>query len=109
MNTVGCKFTLQMLPGMPFMKYYFSRVWLFIICLLLGSLCIAPERVAQAQTALELTITPAFEGNCVPGTWLPLQVALVNEGAAFEALVVATLPGNPNCYTMPVELPGRSL
>ncbi len=90
------------------MKYYFSRVWLFIICLLLVSLHIAPERVAQAQTALELTITPAFEGNYVPGTWLPLQVALVNEGAAFEALVVATLPGNPNRYTMPVELPGGS-
>ncbi len=90
------------------MKHYFSRIWLSIIWLLLSSIFIAPERVAQAQTSLEFTITPAFEGNYVPGTWLPLQVALVNEGAAFEALVAATLPGNPNRYTAPVELPGGS-
>jgi len=65
---------------------------------------ITPERTGQAQVSLQFTATPAFEGNYVPGTWLPLRISLINNGSSLNALLVATLPNNPNRYTLPVDL-----
>jgi hypothetical protein len=94
-------------------------VWLLSLCLGLsvGALWIlwqgfmvAPADVAaQEQDALteelDVTVTPAFEGNYLPGTWLPLDIAIRNQGTAFDATLVVTLPNSPNRYTLTLEMP----
>lgn len=62
--------------------------------------------LASAQAALDVQVVPAFEGNYLPGTWLPLDIALRNEGTGFDALIAAALPNSPDRYTLLVDLPG---
>lgn len=90
------------------MQYRFLRLWLLLfgsIGLLLLPGIYFTAQPAHAQTDIQLTVTPAFEGNYMPGTWLPLQVALTNDGPAISALLTAAASNSPNRYTQRVELP----
>lgn len=87
------------------MKHRLLQIWLLSsVCLLLTPIISQPPPL-QAQAPTQFTVTPAFEGNYVPGTWLPLQITLRNDGPAFTALVAAQLPNSISRYTLPVELP----
>lgn len=59
----------------------------------------------RAQPAVTLTAAPAFDGNYVPGAWLPVTLTLSNSGPPLQALVAATLPEAPFRNTQLVELP----
>ncbi len=59
----------------------------------------------QAQAGLELTAVPAFEGNYLPGAWLPIQVRLKNSGAARGVAVAAAIANTSFRNTVPVDLP----
>ncbi|MCS6879996.1 MAG: hypothetical protein RMK84_04740 [Oscillochloridaceae bacterium] len=60
---------------------------------------------ARAQAGLELTAVPAFEGNYLPGAWLPIQVRLKNGGAARVVVVAAAIANASFRNTAPVDLP----
>lgn len=85
-------------------KHYVSRVCsMFIWFILLAA--IVYKVPVYAQPDVQLAVTPAFAGNYVPGTWLPLQISLNNNGSAFAALVTAAFPNSTDRYTLAVELP----
>lgn len=60
---------------------------------------------ARAQAGLELTAVPAFEGNYLPGAWLPIQVRLKNSGPARAVVVAAAIANTSFRNTVPVDLP----
>jgi hypothetical protein len=62
----------------------------------------------SAQAAFEWDVTPAFAGNYVPGRWYPLHVSLANSGPAFEARIVAMLPGSAEQYVQDISMPQGS-
>lgn len=64
-----------------------------------------PWSDAYAQSGLEVTVTPAFEGNYRPGAWLPIYVRLKNDAVPRAVNVVAQLPGASFRHVYPVELP----
>lgn len=57
-----------------------------------------------------MSVEPGFGGYCKPDRWLPVGVALVNNGPAAEVEVRATLPSYGNVpqaeYRLPAQLPG---
>lgn len=61
-----------------------------------------------SQSAVTLTAVAAFEGNYLPGAWLPVEVRLSNGGPAVQALVTATLPDSTFRNVQSVELPTGS-
>lgn len=69
-------------------------------------LVLAPSGPARAQQGLSMTATPAFEGNYMPGAWLPIEVRLSNAGPPLTALVAAALPDSPFRNVQPVDLAG---
>lgn len=79
------------------------------ICLTLLALTVivgaAAPRDARAQPGVTLSATPAFEGNYTPGTWLPVEVRLRNNGATVAALVTAALAESPFRHVQHVDLP----
>jgi hypothetical protein len=75
-----------------------------LLFILIGALW--PTPALPAQTSVSMTVTPAFAGNYVPGTWLPITAFIENSGTAQNVLLVATLPGAPIRQVVPVELPG---
>ncbi len=78
-------------------------VFVLIVILLIGSL-IAPLP-SRAQSAVEISATPAFDGNYRPGTWLPITVTLDNSGPALDLLLTAALPNATFQHTLNVDLP----
>lgn len=75
--------------------------WLALLLLLF----LLPPTVRAQTPPLTFTATPAFGGNYVVGAWLPIAVTLRNEGPAFTAVIAATLPDNPNRFSLELELP----
>jgi hypothetical protein len=85
---------------------------LLVLLGLAGMPGILPALPAQSQASdppgaadIDMQVAPAFEGNHVPFTWLPLAVALRNDGPDFDGQLVATIPNDPNRYTLAVEMP----
>lgn len=78
-----------------------------LIALLILALGLAgvPHR-ALAQDAIELAVTPAFEGNYAPYRWLPLSIVLRNPGPATQVTLAAALPNAISRNTLAVDLPG---
>jgi hypothetical protein len=60
-----------------------------------------------AATAIEMTVTPAFEGVFKYGEWLPLSIELSNNGQDLESEVRVRVPRNSGgvTFTTPVSLP----
>lgn len=76
------------------------------LLLLLGA-CLCLSRVsAQPQAALDLVVSPAFEGNYVPGTWLPIRVSITNNGQPISVRVSAELPSETVRYAQDHQLAG---
>ncbi|NNJ09842.1 hypothetical protein EKD04_005840 [Chloroflexales bacterium ZM16-3] len=75
-----------------------------LMLILLGALYPVPS--ARAQASVSLTATAAFEGNYVPGTWLPITARIENSGTALSAVLAAELPGATIRHIVPVELAG---
>ena len=68
----------------------------------LGQLSLAQP--AKAQSAVQLEVTPLFEGNYGRGKWLPLSIVLRNQGAALDVLLAASIPNSTFRNTLSVEL-----
>ncbi|PDW03899.1 hypothetical protein CJ255_06510 [Candidatus Viridilinea mediisalina] len=60
----------------------------------------------HAEEVLLLEAEAAFNGNYTPGSWLPIQVNLSNQGVAREVVVVATAGGTGVHHSQAVALPG---
>jgi hypothetical protein len=74
------------------------------ILLLIAILLICPMSL-HAQSEVEISATPAFDGNYRPGTWLPITVTLNNSGPALDLLLTAALPNATFQHTLNVDLP----
>lgn len=79
--------------------------WRVLATLAFITLLLAPRAPARAQAGLELTAVPAFEGNYLPGAWLPIQVRLKNTGAARVVDVAVAIANASFRNTTPVDLP----
>jgi hypothetical protein len=73
------------------------------LCLVALLLLHAPP--AQAQPPITVTATPAFEGNYIPGTWLPVEVSLSNAGPPISVQVAVAQPNAAFRNTQRVDLP----
>lgn len=82
-------------------------IWVALIALLVGALHHNPPPAA-AQADLRFAVTPAFEGNYTPGTWLPLYVELANTGPPLNATLIASVPGQAGRYSQDIDLPQGS-
>ncbi len=58
----------------------------------------------SAQAGLTLAATPAFDGNYMPGTWLPVEVRLSNAGPPIAGRVAAKLPNVAFRQIQPIDL-----
>ena len=67
----------------------FVRMLLLLACA--ATLLYAP--LARSNGVIDLVATPAFEGNYVPGTWLPITLSITNNGPPVSAQISADLPG----------------
>jgi len=90
-------------------RRFFCDAWSIrqhvIVALALIALLLAPRAPARAQAGLELTAVPAFEGNYLPGAWLPIQVRLKNTGPARVVDVAAAIANVSFRNTAQVDLP----
>lgn len=77
------------------------------IALLIALLAISlPARAARSQAGISLTASAAFDGNYVPGAWLPISASIENAGPAADVIVSAELPGATARQALPLELAG---
>ncbi|MGB9634209.1 MAG: hypothetical protein ACPL8I_12820, partial [Chloroflexaceae bacterium] len=79
--------------------------WRVLATLAFITLLLAPRAPARAQAGLELMAVPAFEGNYLPGAWLPIQVRLKNTGAARVVDVAVAIANASFRNTASVDLP----
>ncbi|WP_141509053.1 hypothetical protein [Candidatus Chloroploca asiatica] len=91
---------------MPSFQMLVRRLLLLLAVLLCGVFSVTP---VAAQANLSLTAVPAFEGNYTPGTWLPVQLELRNDGPAIDVLVVAGATGSSLRHGQRVELPAGAV
>lgn len=75
------------------------------LCLVVWSLWVLAPRPSYAQDSFEVIVSPAFEGNYVPGSWFPLHVSLANSGPTVEARIMAVLPGSTEQYVQDISMP----
>lgn len=78
-----------------------------LIAILLGAL-LSFSPAAAAQEHLRFAVTPAFEGNYTPGTWLPLSVELANTGPPLDVTLIASVPGQAGRSSQDIALPQGS-
>lgn len=70
-----------------------------------GALRVAAAPTHPQQPAVRLACTPAYDGNYVPGTWLPLHITVSNDGPLIDARIAASHGDNNARYVVPLELP----
>lgn len=77
---------------------------------LLGLVFTVQTPPAAAALAVRIVATPNFGGNYDPDQWVPITVALANDGPGVSGEVVAEVPGAdpPLRFTQRIELPTRS-
>ena len=80
-----------------------------VVGALLALVVVAPPPAAAAL-AVRIAATANFGGNYATDHWVPITVALANDGANVTGEVVAEVPGNstPLRFTQRIELPSRS-
>jgi hypothetical protein len=62
---------------------------------------------ARSSGAINVVATPAFDGNYVPGTWLPIALSITNSGPPIHARISAELPGTGSAsYVQERQLAG---
>lgn len=76
------------------------------LALLLCAVALTGGRPARAQTSLDVQATPAFDGNYVPGSWLPLTLTITNSGPPVDVRISAALPADPASYAQDRQLAG---
>ncbi|MFV9506366.1 MAG: DUF4350 domain-containing protein [Oscillochloridaceae bacterium umkhey_bin13] len=79
------------------------RIMTVMLALVLTLALVVP---VQAQSAVTISAQPAFEGNYLPGTWLPITVRVRNDGPDQNALLAASLPGAAFRNVQLLDLPG---
>jgi hypothetical protein len=86
----------------------FQKILAVLIVLLLAA-GLAPAAAAQNQ-ALQMSVTPAYNGYFKYGEWLPLWVELENQGSDLtgELRVQVNSSSGAIVYAAPVELPAGS-
>lgn len=82
---------------------------LTIVALLSLMLTVRTPPVAAAL-AVRIAATPNFGGNYDSAQWVPITVALANDGAGASGEVIVEIPGvdPPLRFSQPIELPTRS-
>lgn len=87
---------------MPHPSLFVRLVFLLTFC---GTLLV-PSTHVHAQSGVQMTAVPAFDGNYVFGTWLPLTIVIKNNGAAVpSATLAAALPNTTYRNSYELELP----
>ncbi len=66
-----------------------TRILLFLAC----ASTLLSATPARSRGEIDLVATPAFEGNYVPGTWLPITLSITNNGPSVVAQISAELSG----------------
>jgi hypothetical protein len=82
-------------------KLLFGTLVVMLIATLL------PLAPAAAQAGVTMSIRPGFDGYCKPASWIPVVVAVENQGPDLEAQIEITFPApsNPSVYAYPISLP----
>lgn len=85
----------------------------FFICLWLLTGLFAPAQVrAQTPGGVSLAARAGFEGYCRAGTWTPVQVTLVNDGAAVSGKLQISqssyVTNNRAVYEQEISLPEKA-
>ncbi|MFZ5909443.1 MAG: hypothetical protein ACOYYU_05460 [Chloroflexota bacterium] len=100
--------------GSAFLSQRYRTGLSFCVLLAAALVAFAPElpggRAARAQKSADLTLSAqaGFDGYCMEGEWIPVQVTVENRGAGLEARVqVATKTGQEGnaAYAVDVSLP----
>lgn len=89
-------------------RWYRWRVgWLTVGLLVVGMALPALTfgQDTEPTSELQMDAAPAFAGNYVPGTWLPLTVALRNTGPDMTVLLRAIPRDAAVSYTLAVDMP----
>lgn len=98
------------------LRFFFIFLWL------LTGLLVPAYVQAQAPGGVSLAAQAGFEGYCRDGTWTPVQVTLVNDGAALEGVLQVLQSGmvrnlsqvntmnitGPAIYAQEISLPEKA-
>jgi hypothetical protein len=77
-----------------------SRFLFIFLWILTGLLRPTPAQAqAQAPGGVSLAVQPGFEGYCRDGTWTPIQITLVNDGAALQGVLQVLQVGAINSFS----------
>ncbi|MGB9736806.1 MAG: hypothetical protein C0184_10255 [Chloroflexus aggregans] len=86
-----------------------KQAWRWLMVLVVLTIAVVGQfaPVAAQNTDVRLTVRPAFQGFFHPGTWLPVEVEVANEGVDRTAEIVIGPTGGPFFSTI-LDLPGGS-
>ncbi|GIV87560.1 MAG: hypothetical protein KatS3mg055_0078 [Chloroflexus sp.] len=86
-----------------------KQVWRWLSVLVVLTIVVVGQLapVAAQNTDVRLTVRPAFQGFFHPGTWLPVEVEVANEGVDRTAEIVVGPTGGP-FFSTTLDLPGGS-
>ncbi|ACL26087.1 hypothetical protein [Chloroflexus aggregans] len=86
-----------------------KQVWRWLSVLVMLTIVVVGQLapVAAQNTDVRLTVRPAFQGFFHPGTWLPVEVEVANEGVDRTAEIVVGPTGGP-FFSTTLDLPGGS-